>query len=333
VVLAVELYDRRMLHYYQDMRKKWLGYGTVVAVLLLVVVALLKQQDLLDWWRLRDYVAPTTVAALADDDTMTSYAERLFYVNSPAVTRASDFTRNCPTGGEKTVVLGCYVGNDHGIYVYDVTDERLNGVEQVTAAHEMLHAAYRRLSAHERTRIDALLTSYYEHDLTDQRIKDTIEAYKKSEPNDVVNEMHSVFGSEVAQLPAELEAYYQRYFTNRATVTGYTAKYQAEFTSRQTQVTQYDAQLKDLKRQIDVNNADLRRQRDSLDAQSRQLEAARSSGKYAEYNAGVASYNAAVDQYNRLLNATRALINQYNDIVEEQQLTDALSPSSLPSSP
>ena len=30
-------------------------------------------------------------------------------------------------------------------YIYNVNDERLNGLKEVTAAHEMLHAAYERL--------------------------------------------------------------------------------------------------------------------------------------------------------------------------------------------
>jgi nitric oxide reductase large subunit len=216
----------------------------------------------------------------------------------------------------------------------------LDGVQQVTAAHEMLHAAYRRLNSSERTKVDAMLTDYYEHSLTDQRIKDTIAAYKKSEPNDVVNEMHSVFGTEVANLPTPLEDYYKQYFTNRATVTGFTASYQAEFTSRQTLIAQYDAQLKALKQQIDTSNDELTKQNTTLDAQAKRMQTERSSGQIAAYNSEVASYNQAADSYNALLGATKAMINQYNDIVEkrnavaleEQQLSQELSASSLPSS-
>lgn len=322
------------------MKSKKAQVVTLVILLGLLGAVVFGHQAFMDWLRLRGYTAPATVAALANDDSMTDKARHLFYVNHPDITTGTAFSSHCPAGSEKTVVLGCYVGSDNGIYIYQVSDARLNGVEQVTAAHETLHAAYRRLSTSERNRVDAMLLDYYEHDLTDQRIKDTIAAYKKSEPNDVVNEMHSVFGTEVANLPAPLEQYYKQYFTDRAKVAAYTASYENEFTSRQQQVATYDAQLKDLKQQIDADQLQLSSERTSLDAEKSQLDSERSAGQIASYNAGVAGYNRDVNAYNGLLTETKNLINQYNAIVdkrnaialEEQQLVKELSSSSLPGS-
>lgn len=310
----------------------------LVVFLVLLGLLGLKRQAITDWLKLRGYNPPAAIAQLAAKDTMTPEAKHLFYVNKPDITTGPAFTNHCPSGGEKTVVLGCYLGNDNGIYLYRVTDERLNGVEQVTAAHETLHAAYRRLGSKERNKVDAMLMDYYEHDLTDQRIKDTIAAYKKSEPNDVVNEMHSVFGTEVANLPAPLEQYYRQYFTDRAKITSYTAQYEGEFTSRQAMVGNYDKQLSTLKQQITTNETQLNQQKAGLDQQSKVLQQERSRGQIAAYNSGVPGYNASVDTYNNLLNTTKNLINQYNDIVarrnaialEEQELVQDLSPSSLP---
>lgn len=321
------------------MKSKKVQVVTLVILLGLLGAVLLGHQAFQDWLRLRGYTAPPAVAALASDDTMTDKARHLFYVNHPDVTAGSAFTAHCPAGSEKTVVLGCYVGDDDGIYVYQISDARLNGVEQVTAAHETLHAAYRRLNSSERNKVDAMLMDYYEHGLTDQRIKDTIAAYKKSEPNDVVNEMHSVFGTEVPNLPAPLEQYYKQYFTDRAKITAYTASYENEFTSRQQQVAAYDAQLKDLKQQIDANQSQLDTDKASLDAEKAQLDNERSSGQIAAYNAGVSGYNRDVNAYNGLLTETKNLVNQYNAIVdernaialEEQQLVKELSSSSLTS--
>jgi len=320
------------------MKSRRIQLALLVFLLAVLGFVLVRRQAILDWASLYGYTPPSVVSQLASDDTMTPAAKHLLYVNHPVVTDTSTFTAHCPAGSEKTVVLGCYLSPDKGIYVYAVSDARLDGVEQVTAAHEMLHAAYRRLSDSERQKVDAMLTDYYEHGLTDQRIKDTIEAYRQSEPHDVVNEMHSVFGTEVADLPAPLEQYYRRYFTDRSKVTGYTAKYQAEFTSRRDQVTAYDAQLKDLKTQIDTNSTQIDQQHKALDAQHSQLEAYRASGQTDAYNQGVASYNQAVDSYNGLLAETKSMINRYNDIVternaialEEQQLTKELSASALP---
>lgn len=320
------------------MRSKRIQLGIVVVLLGVLGAVVLKQQAIADWWRLRGYTAPSAVATLASEDTMTDQARHLLYVNRPLITTGTTFTSHCPSGTEKTVVLGCYVGNDLGIYIYQVSDARLNGVEQVTAAHEMLHAAYRRLSSAERSRVDSMLMDYYQHDLTDERIKSTIEAYKKSEPHDVVNEMHSVFGTEVAQLPAPLESYYQQYFTDRSKVAAFTASYEGEFTDRRAKVAAYDAQLKELKSQIDEDEAQLAAQKQALDSEARQLNAERSGGNVSKYNGDVPAYNRSVDAYNNLLAATKNLIQQYNDIVdarnavalEEQQLTQALSANALP---
>ena len=308
----------------------WLGVaGTVYA----------NQQRIIDWWKLRGYTPPAAVATLATEDTMTEYARHLFYVNKPVLVAGGAFTASCPVGGEKTVVLGCYKSGDSGIWLYDVTDARLTGVEQVTAAHEMLHAAYMRLSRAERTRIDGLLQDYYKHGLSDSRVKLTIAAYQKTEPDAIANEMHSIFATEVAELPASLETYYSRYFSNRAAVTAFTQRYQGEFTSRQDQVKAYDAQLAVLKSSIESGQSTLQSQRASIDAQMSQMEQLKSNREYTAYNAQVPVYNQLVNSYNRLLTTTRDQIAEYNEIVEkrnataleERQLVQALSPSSLPS--
>lgn len=322
------------------MRTKRAQLGLLLVLFTAGGLLVWKQQSLLDWWHLRNYHPSSQIAQLASEDTMTPKAERLFYVNKPQVSSGSAFTQKCPTGTEKTVVLGCYIGRDKGIYISSVSDPRLNGVEQVTAAHEMLHAAYRRLSSSERQKVDAMLMDYYQHNLTDQRIKDTMAAYQKSEPNDVVNEMHSIFGTEIANLPAPLEQYYQQYFTDRSKVAAYTASYQSEFTSRQAQVAAYDTQLSQMKSQIDSNLSQISAQKASLDSQNQTLQSEFASGQISAYNSGVVAYNQAVRSYNTLAADTRKLINQYNDIVdkrnalalEEQQLTSELSASSVPAS-
>ncbi|MCA9328101.1 hypothetical protein KDA14_06240, partial [Candidatus Saccharibacteria bacterium] len=266
-------------------------------------------------------------------------AKHLFYVNKPEIIGGEAFTADCPTGGEKTIVLGCYQSKDRGIFLYKVEDQRLDGVVQVTAAHEMLHAAYDRLSDEERSRVDSMLESFYKTGLSDQRVKDTIAAYKDSEPSEIDNEMHSIFGTEVANLPKELETYYTQYFKNRQAVVQFATDYQAEFTSRQNQVETYDAQLKALKQTIDANEKTLATMRASINALRDELDSLKAAQNYEAYNAKVSSYNQSVRAYNVLLAQTRTAIQQYNDIVdarnaialEEEQLVQAISAQSLPS--
>jgi hypothetical protein len=294
-----------------------------LAVLFWIAVAgfaLLEQNNIYDWWRLRNYTPPARMVALASEDTMTSYAKTLLDVNHPVILSNTNFNFQCPNdGGEKTIVLGCYHSGETGIYLLQVTnDPRLNGVEQVTAAHEMLHAAYARLSTSERNKVDAMLLNYYNHDLTDPRIIATIAEYRKTEPTAVVNEMHSVFGTEIMNLPQPLENYYKKYFTDRQAVASYAAQYQSEFTSRQNEVTSDDAQLSNQKTQINNLESTINTEYTQLQTDEKQLNSLSAGDNVSGYNEAVDSYNSEVDQYNGQVGELRTMISNYNALVSSR---------------
>lgn len=291
----------------------------------------LQRQNIFDWWALRDYTPPTSIASLAVDTTMTDHARKVFYVNKPQILDRTPFNEKCSDHGEQTIVLGCYHGGQRGIYLFDITDQRLVGVQQVTAAHELLHAEYDRLSSKEREHIDGLLEAYYQNSLTDQRIKDVIDSYKITEPHDVVNEMHSIFGTEVSDLPTELEDYYARYFSDRKKIIAYANDYQSEFIGRKNQVTTYDKQLAELKSQITTKQTSLEEQNSNLVAQRSQLEFLIQSDAKA-YNEGAAKFNREVKVYNQSVEELKALVVEHNALVdkrntialEQQELSQAI---------
>lgn len=273
-------------------------------------------QAIEDWYRLQGYDAPDKVAQLADDTTMTDYARKLYYINRPELITKASFATYCPAGTEQTVVLGCYTSGDRGIFLLDVENDELDGVEQVTAAHEMLHAAYERLSGSERQKIDGLLEDFYANGLNNNTVKDVVDSYKQSEPDHLADEMHSIFATQVKELPVELERHYNRYFTNRQTVVNYYLEYEAAFTSRQKRIEGYDAQLTAWKSEIDLRDKEIKDSRDELQRKNEQLNLYRSNGRYDAYNAGVDEYNALVASYNAKLKALQSLISKYNATVE-----------------
>lgn len=289
----------------------WLLFVTGLLVSLFVF-----RQDINDWYRLRGYNPPAAVEQLASETTMTDYGRKVFYVNRPELLNKAEFAKSCSNSlREHTIVLGCYHGNQSGIYLLDVSDDRLQGVEQVTAVHEMLHAVYERLSESDRAHVDSLLQDYYKNHLTDERIKKTIDAYKVSEPNDVVNEMHSIFGTEIADLPQELEDHYVKYVISRKTVVQMSEKYQSEFTSRQQAVKNYDAQLVSLKAQIESSRQEITKTEAELESRRNELNSLRNSNKISAYNAGVPAYNSLVNEYNSLIQEIKSLIARHNNIV------------------
>jgi hypothetical protein len=288
---------------------------TVVLLVAVIVGLYANQNRLFDWWRLRGYTPPASVVQLANETTLNDYSRHIFYINKPSLaTSVPSFRRDCPQN-EDTIVLGCYHSVQNGIYVYNVPDPALAGVQQVTAAHETLHAVYDRLGSGQRAAVNQQLRDFYAHGLTDQRVKDEIKIYEKTEPTEVTNEMHSIFGTEVANLPAPLEAYYKQYFNDRSKVVQFEEQYQAQFTERQATITADDKQLAILKKEIDSDEASLGSDIKQISIDRAQINGYVSANDVSQYNAAVPAFNRKVDAYNRSIADLRAKLESYNQLV------------------
>lgn len=321
-------------------RRQLIGVVFVIAGLVAAVALKTNPYAVTDWVRLYNYEPPAEIAEIVSATAMTEKARHLFYINHPTLLNKADFRQQCPQYDEQTIVIGCYLSGQRGIHVLRVNDARLEGVEEVTSAHEMLHAAYERLSDSEKRRVNGLLQAYQKNELRDERIKATIENYQRTEPGQELNEMHSIFGTEIAELPFELSEYYQQYFTDRNAVVAAATAYQAAFTSRQSQIKQYDAELATKETIIKQNSNQLERQAVIIERQRASLDALRASQDFEAYNAGVEPFNNSVAAYNGLLDATRQLIAEYNKLVEQRnaiaaqtvELQQAIDSSDLPQS-
>ncbi len=292
--------------------------GLLAAVLLVWT----QRTALYDWWRLRNYTAPAQVVKLATDTAMTPSARHLFYVNHPTIEQDKvSFNQDCANRGrEQTIVLGCYHDHELGIYLYDVTDPQLAGVEEVTAAHETLHAAYERLSPADKKHINQLLNQAYAN-VSDQRIRDNIDNYRK-QGADIINELHSILGTEVHSLPPELEQYYQRYFTDRAAIVAASERYEGAFTSLKDQAQRIGDELQQLKSTITSLEQSLAQQQASLEADRANV---KTQDQAYAFNARVRAYNDQVAYINQLVSRYNSLRDQYNQLaVQQQQLFQSI---------
>lgn len=319
--------------------RKLASYSILLLPLVLGILVWSHRNAIADWAVLRGYTPPLAISDLADRTTMTPLAEKYLYINKPQLNDRSAFNKHCTNDREQSVVLGCFLGNRNGIYIFNVTTPELEGVREVTTAHEMLHQAYERLSTSERKHIDGLLYNYAQHTLDNEAIKNQIELYKKSDPDALPNEMHSLFGTQVSDLPQELEDYYKQYFTNRQKVVGFYNNYQRAFTERKEKIAAYDAELAEIKQQIDQLEGELEQQRDALDVMRNDMDRKRASGQIEAYNSMVGPYNAAIRSYNAGVGDLQSRINEYNAIVnsrnaiadQEHELQQSLSSKELPS--
>ncbi len=314
-------------------------YGHIVIIVFLVLIAgasvwsFFNFTTIRDWYILLNYNPPSTIQALASYDTMTPYATKLFYVNKPLIESKTAFAIQCPGSSDSTHVIGCYHSGDNGIYLLNVTDSRLNGIIQVTAAYEMLHAGYARLSSSTKTKIDNAMWQYYSSANISSAIKQQMASYAISEPGAKYDELYSVLGTEVGPIPSYLENHYKIYFSNRAKIVAAYNGYQSAFNDRQQEIASIKAQLAVLKDQINALESSLSTLQSQLNSQQLTLNNDRFSNNFYAYNSAVNSYNATVNQYNSLVNSTKSDISQYNNLVdtanaiaiEEQQLVSAIS--------
>jgi hypothetical protein len=299
---------------------KLLSFFLTVAIVASSGWALLNRQVIYDWMRLRDYSPTLEIAQLAEQTTMSDKGRKLFYTQHPELDDRDAFSQHCSGFGEQTIVLGCYISNQ-GIYLFDIQDQRLDGVEQVTAAHEMLHAAYDRLGSKERQHVDQL-TQRVADSLADERIKNTIASYRQRDPNVVPNELHSIVGTEVRSLPPELETYYKKYFTNRAQIVTFAEQYEGALTERRNKADALELEINGLKAEIDVLEKTLAQQKEDLD---RDRPAITTQAEANAYNGRVAAYNAHIRELNNLINQHNQKVDEYKaNAVEQQELYKSL---------
>lgn len=207
--------------------KKLGSFIVTVSLLVAIVAAVLHAQLIKDALFYYQYEPNDTIASFVDQTGMSDHGKFLFYVSRPSLETAEDFNVYCGKHDHAAAVLGCY--NGQNIYIYDITDPRLDGIRPTTAAHEMLHAAYQRLSVKDRETIDALLESEYAKLKDNTELSERMSFYAETQPGDRANELHSIIGTEIEPISPELETYYKKYFSDRSKVIAQHKKYQSVF--------------------------------------------------------------------------------------------------------
>ncbi len=301
----------------------------VVAVVVLAVVALgsvlaiNNRQYLVDQWTVRTFEPSAVVQGYIERSTMTDHGEFLFLASQPVVAAADEFNTVCENHEEGSGVLGCYTNRDKVITLFDITDPQLDGMEEVVAAHEMLHAAWDRMSTDERTRISALLEAEYDTLTGDADFIARMEVYARTEPKQRLNELHSIIGTEVADLDPELEQYYDQYFGDRAALVALHVKSNAVFLQIEAQTAALVAEIDQLK--VDIEN-DLASYNDGYDQLNLDIEEFNTRADAGEFDsqaqfdnerAALLSRQATLDT---LFSSIQARETTYNEKIS--QLTD-----------
>lgn len=197
-----------------------------VAVFIIIAVGVgwmwLNRQYIQDWQAVQSFTPTAEVAAIPERSSMSDKGAFLFYASHPSISDASEFNHQCARRETSSAILGCYDGVH--IYLYHIKNPELNGMTEVTAAHEMLHAAWKRLGDNERARLETHLEAVYDR-LKTADLEERMAYYERQQPGERTNELHSILGTEFHALDPYLEEHYSRYFTNRQVIVSLHKKY------------------------------------------------------------------------------------------------------------
>lgn len=255
----------------------------VIGVVLVVVAgvmlwAILNRQWVYDFWRGLNYQPVGEMERIRDDLGLTERGEFLFKAARPVLSSRSEFNDKCRTVlDEEMAVLGCYTNDD--IYIYDIESAELDGIRELTTAHELLHAVWARMSEQEKTELATELAKV----LTENQdfLEEEINRYAATEQQE---ELFVRAGTEVKKLPEKLEQLYGEIFRNQDAVVEFYDKYIAVF-------RRIEAEMEKLKSEMEALQAE-------IDA------------KTAEYENAVAKLNAEIAEFNHCAETAGCFVSE-----------------------
>lgn len=210
----------------------------------LSLLAILNRQFIIDQIVVWQFETSSEVTSLVDRAGMNDYGKFLYLASEPTLESTQKFNSECERTEIVISILGCYKAGR--IYLYNITDSELDGIRETTAAHETLHAAYSRMSNSEKMKIDSLIEIEYQKLELIKEYQELMAFYAATEPGQRDNELHSIIGTEVADISAELEAHYAKYFSDRQKVVDLNNKYKAVFDALDKKADQLTTQMNDL---------------------------------------------------------------------------------------
>ncbi len=267
------------------------------------------------------YEPTPAIAGYAARAAMSEHGRFVFYASRPQVLTGDAFDRVCSRSEPGIGVLGCYTLADGRIHLYDITNVDLDEFEVVVAAHEMLHAAWDRLSPEEQQALKAPLEEAYAQVEPGSDLAERIAAYEAADPGSRIRELYAIVGTELATVPPELEEHYARWFDNRSQVVTLWQDVQEIFLQLEAELERLSTELERLAAEIEAEQAAAERIARQLEADIEAFNARASRpGGYTSQSAFERDRQSLIDRQaalTRTIEATNAKVDAYNALVEQ----------------
>lgn len=273
---------------------KWLLLAGVLAV---VVTLVLNRDKVYDYYRGLTYRPSSEMVEIRDSLGLTTEGEFVFNASQPELSERDEFNANCRPDDAETAILGCYVMEN--IYVYNIEDEQLKGIKELTAAHELLHAVFARMNDNEKDALKSDLNKVLKEN--GEILQEDLSIYPAEER---FEELYVRAGTEVKKLPDNLEKHYAKVFKDQDRVVSFYDSYIAVFRRLKAELKALEGELGELNNRIDSMTL--------------------------EYETRANQYSADVDQFNACADTAGCFSSQWefdtrrNVLVNEQVALDAM---------
>ena len=237
-------------------RGGWIGSLVLLAVL---AGGVYFQQNIADYYKMSSFQPSAEIESLAERSGMSDKGKFYFYATHPELESAEDFNSDCRRVESANPVLGCYVSGQDKIHIYNITNPELDGIKEVTAAHEMLHAAYERLSDKQISELTSLLEAAYEKVKTTE-LESRMQYYISNSADSKIPELYAILPTEFADIGPELELHYSKLFDDRQRTVALHNSYSQAF-------TQLDSQMNSISNGLDARLGQIEQEKAAIDSE------------------------------------------------------------------
>lgn len=265
------------------------------------------------------YEPSEDMAALISELSLTEDGRRIMNATRPELQEAEQFNANCNNdkdASDSSSTLGCY--SDGRIYVYNMTRSELNGIRQVTLAHEFLHAVWQRIGKSEQNALRESLNSACD---ANEDIRKHLELYGEDER---LNELHSVVGTQISpnEMPEKLREHYAKYFSEHSKIAKYYNDYHAVFVEADNKIKTLKTQIAEHREKIQVMKSEYMAANAALSQDINDFNSRSRSGGFTSQEQFITERHALLDRqeaqrvaYQNLtdyISETNLLISEYN---------------------
>ena len=322
----------------QKIKRNYWGWVVLLVLVAIAIVIVLNRTWIYDWFRGITYQPNAEMAGIRGKLNLTGRGEFLFNATQPELNEADVFNANCRQDESEVAVLGCYTAGN--IYVYNITDTKLDGIRELTAAHELLHAVWARMGSTEKEDLKPILRQVYQNNLS--VLKDDIETYTDDER---VEEIFVRAGTEMKKLPDVLEEYYTEIFDDQDAIVDFYESYIAVFREVKMKMEGLASEIEILRDNINVKMTEYENKVNQLEVDiTRFNNCAETAGCFAteaefyvqrntlvarenelnllndEINNMIDNYNLKVDEYNADALESRKLQNMINSKADIEEI-------------